>query len=493
MAAATQVESVCARAADAAAVLAATSPNDRALMLEAIAGALDADAEALVQIAAAETSLPTARLHAEIRRTSHQLRFFGAVLGDGHFLEVIVDEAKTVDGIGNPDVRRWLVPIGPVAVFGSSNFPFAFSVLGGDTASALAAGCPVVVKAHPGHPRLCAATQAIASQVLAALGTPLDAVQLVGSELATGQSLVQHPSIAAVAFTGSLQGAQALSELAAARAVPIPFYGEMGGMNPVVVTRQAIARFGLDDIATGFAHSYTLGTGQYCTSPGVILAPTDSGLAAAVAAAIADVLPSRMLNSSIYSNYQTRLSELMSSPDVEIIFHNDSQRESDMVSPTLLTMRAETLRHDPSLALECFGPSAIVVDYRDESELVETLKSFAGMLTATIWGDEDDPAVESILPHLASRAGRLVWNSWPTGVAVNWAMHHGGPFPAAIPSLHTSVGATAVRRFLRPIAWQGWPQSLLPPALKDSNPLAIPRRLNGHREVSVPGQGTQRP
>jgi NADP-dependent aldehyde dehydrogenase len=488
----TQVESTCARAADAAALLADTSPKDRALMLRAIADALDAESEALVQIAAAETSLPTARLHAEVLRTSHQLRFFGAVLEDGDFLEVIVDEAKTVDGSGHPDVRRWLVPVGPVAVFGSSNFPFAFSVLGGDTASAIAAGCPVVVKSHPGHPRLCVATRAVASRGLATLGAPLDVVQLVGSELETGQRLVQDPSIAAVAFTGSFQGAQALSTLAAARAVPIPFYGEMGGVNPVVVTRQAIAGFGLDHLATGFAHSYTLGTGQYCTSPGVIFAPTDSGFAAAVAVAIADVSPSRMLNSSIYRNYQTRLSELMSSPNVDIVYHNGSHRESDVVSPTLLTVRAESVRKDPSLVSECFGPSSVVVEYSDESELVETLKTFQGILTATIWGHEDDPALGSILPHLACRAGRLVWNSWPTGVAVNWAMHHGGPFPAALPSLHTSVGATAVRRFLRPIAWQGWPQSLLPPALRDSNPLVLPRRLNGHRDVSVPSHHDQR-
>lgn len=471
-----ELDAVLAASASAAAPLAALRPAERAQLLRAAAAALDAAAGELVPIAQRETSLPEARLTGEVARSSGQLRLFADALEDGSYLEVIIDTADPdAKPIPRPDLRRMLVPLGPVLVFAASNFPFAFSVPGGDTASALAAGAPVVVKAHPGHPELSQRTGDVLVEALRAAGAPEGTLAVIhGMEI--GSSALKDPRITAASFTGSIPGGRALLDIASSRPVPIPFYGELGSLNPVFVTPAATAARG-GAIAEGYVGSFTLGAGQFCTKPGLLFLPEGHGLEGKLVDAVRATAPAGMLNDRIKQGHASVRDRLIGLGAVRTLVEGDPSA----VAPTLLATTAKELLADPeSLLRECFGPTSIVVEYSGTEELLAAAEAFEGNLTATVHAeDADTPTLPPLLNRLRERAGRIVFNGWPTGVAVASAMHHGGPWPATTASIHTSVGTTAIRRFLRPVCYQNTPQELLPEVLRDGNPLSVPRRVNG--------------
>jgi NADP-dependent aldehyde dehydrogenase len=464
----TDVDTVARAAAGAFEATRSATEAERAGWLIAIADRLDAAVDELAALADAETALGETRLHGEVARTTGQLRMFAAVVTEGSHLEATIDHAAPSAVPPRPDLRRMLRPTGPVAVFAASNFPFAFSVAGGDTASALAVGCPVVVKAHPGHPRTSRRTADLVEEALAAAGAPAGAFALVDGYDA-GLELVDHPAITAVAFTGSLAGGRALHDRAAARPAPIPFFGELGSINPVVVTADADAARGAE-LATGLAGSFQLGAGQFCTKPGVVFVPGGSALEAALGPLVGADLP-RMLTPSIADGFQSGSARVESVPGVELLAGGPD-------APAVAITDVATLRqHADDLLAEVFGPFALLVRYHSRAELAEALDDLEGTLTATLHAAPGEP-VDDLLPQLEAIAGRVLFAGWPTGVAVTWSQHHGGPWPATT-SQHTSVGATAVRRFLRPIVYQDAPDAALPAALRDANPLGIPRRVDG--------------
>ncbi|QHC27761.1 aldehyde dehydrogenase (NADP(+)) [Streptomyces sp. HF10] len=447
---------------------------DRARALDAAADALDAARDELVAVADAETALGEVRLTGEVGRTSGQLRLFAEVLRDGGHVQAVLTPADPA--AGRPDIRRMRQAIGPVAVFSASNFPFAFSVAGGDTASALAAGCPVVVKAHEGHPATSAAVARVVAGALREAGAPEGVLGLVAG-FEAGVALVNHPAVKAAGFTGSQSGGRALYDLAAARPEPIPFYGELGSVNPVVVLPGTAAER-TREIAEGYTQSLTLGTGQFCTNPGLLFVPEDGALPDAVAAAVGAATTGAMLTSRIRDGYQARVAELDAAADLVPLASGNAGDDSFAVVPRVwrLPLKSFAARLD-TLAEECFGPAGLVVTYPDLESLTQVLASLPGSLTGSVHATADDAAAAArVVTALRHRVGRLIHNGWPTGVAVCWAMHHGGPWPSTTAPLHTSVGATAIDRWLVPIAYQDWPDDLLPPELQDANPLGIPRR-----------------
>jgi NADP-dependent aldehyde dehydrogenase len=472
------LDSVLAAAVRAAGPLAALPPAERARLLRAAADALDAAAGELVLIAIAESALPEGRLTGEVARSSGQLRMFADALEEGSYLEVIIDTADAnAAPVPRPDLRRMLVPLGPVLVFAASNFPFAFSVPGGDTASALAAGAPVVVKAHPGHPMLSQRTGEVLAAALRAAGAP-DGTFAVVHGMDAGSSALTDPRIKAAAFTGSVKGGRALLDIATRREEPIPFYGELGSLNPVFVTPAAVTARG-EAIADGYVGSFTLGTGQFCTKPGLLFLPDGHGLEERLVEAVRGTAPAGMLNDRIQAGHAHERERLEGLGAVRTLVPGGDGDAG--VAPALLATTAKELLADPEpLLQECFGPTSIVVEYTGPDELLAAAEAFGGNLTATVHAEDADAAtLPPLLDRLRDRAGRLVYNGWPTGVAVSWAMHHGGPYPSTTASVHTSVGTTAVRRFLRPVCYQSTPQALLPEALRDENTLALPRRING--------------
>lgn len=476
-----RLEAVLGAAAAAAPAMAAASPPDRADWLRAAADALDAAADDLVPVAREESGLPEARLRGELKRSTGQLRMFADAVLDGALLEVVIDTADPdAAPVPRPDLRRTLVPLGPVLVFAASNFPFAFSVPGGDTASALAGGCPVVVKAHPGHPRLSDAVAEVMVPALTRAGAPIGALGVVHGQQA-GVDALRDPRVKASGFTGSVAGGVALHEIAVSREEPIPFYGELGSLNPAFVLPAAAEERG-SEIATGFVASFTLGVGQFCTKPGLLFLPQGHGLEDELVGMVKEVAPAPMLNSRIHGGYSEGLARLRGRDSLEaLVTGQETGREAS--ASLLRTTTARLVADSDEVLEECFGPVAILVEYSGTDELQEAAAAFGGSLTATIHAASGDAAdVRRLLPVLQQRSGRVVWNGWPTGVAVSWAMHHGGPFPATVGSIHTSVGATAARRFQRPVCFQDTPDEFLPEVLRDSNRLGIMRRIDG--EVS---------
>jgi NADP-dependent aldehyde dehydrogenase len=473
------------RSASAAAdVLAAWSRERRAELLDALADGLDADREALVTEADRETALGPERLDGEITRTAFQLRFFAHVVRDGAYLEATIDHAGPTPMGRRPDLRRMLVPLGPVAVYAASNFPFAFSVLGGDTASALGAGNAVVVKAHPGHPATSERVARLAERAVAACGAPPGTLAVVHG-FDAGRLLVSHPAIRAAGFTGSLAGGRALADAAAARPSPIPFYGELSSINPVLVTPSG-ARTNADGYGTGLAASVLQGGGQLCTKPGLVLVPAGAAgdrLVTALAEAIgrAPALPA--LTPGMADAYERGVTARTSHAAVRA---RGREAGAGTTRPALLEVAARSLTAE--LVEECFGPFAVVVRYGSDAEAAVVVEQVEGSLTASILTDgADDQDVPAARAALAARAGRMLYDGYPTGVAVSWAQHHGGPWPSTN-TLHTSVGATAIRRFLRPLAWQQAPQHALPPELRDGPPL-VPVRVDG--VLVLPATGSQ--
>lgn len=472
------LEPTLASAAAAAAPLGSSLPRDRATLLTSVADALDAGASELIELARRETNLPQPRLTGEVARTTYQLRQFAEQLDEGSFLDAVIDTAERAHPLGaRPDLRRVLVPLGPTLVFAASNFPFAFSVAGGDTAAALAAGCPVVLKAHPGHPELSRRTAEVVGEAL--VDGPEGTFSLLEG-VETGRSALLDPRIKAAAFTGSVPGGRALFDLANSRAEPIPFYGEMGSLNPVFVSPAAVRARGAR-IAAEFVKSFTLGTGQLCTKPGLLFLPAGHGLTEQLAAAVRDVPAAAMLNDRIRDGFTHSVESLRAGAAVRTIV-GPSGADDGLVGARLLTCTAaELLANADTLLRECFGPMSLVVEYDDPDQLHAVVGAIEGNLTATVHAESGENMLAGpLLDLLRERAGRLIVNDWPTGVAVTPAMHHGGPYPATTSSPHTSVGAAAIRRFLRPVCYQGVPQDLLPPALRDHNELAIPRRVDGH-------------
>jgi len=456
--------------------------SGRATLLRAMADAIEADGDAIVASADRESALGEVRLRGELARSAYQLRLFAEVLHDGAYLEVTIDHPDPgAIPAPRPDLRRYLLPVGPVAVFSASNFPLAFSVPGGDTASALAAGCPVVVKAHSGHPKTSEIVAAWLRRAAAAVGLPEDVLTLVHGRVA-GTQLVQHPLIQAAGFTGSLAGGRALFDLAGARPQPIPFYGELGSTNPLVVTPAAAAERG-EAIAKGLAGSFTLGLGQFCTKPGVVLVPAGEDgeqLVAALGEAASTIPGGAMLTPSIRDAFIEGARQRVDHPGVRAVLSADGE-----ISPHVLVTSAEAV--DDLLVEECFGPLVLVVRYQTEEELYAVLDKVPGSLTGTVHSGADEGRPGSFADRVARRlrqqAGRIVWNGFPTGVAVTWAQHHGGPWPATTFVAHTSVGTTAIRRFLRPVTYQDAPAGLLPPELAEENPLGLPRRVDGKLEA----------
>ncbi len=472
-----RMDSVIDAASHAVDVLSTTALDERASWLDDIAGALDGAAERLVSLADEETHLGAGRLTGELKRTTFQLRLFASVVRDGEFLEATIDHADDKWGMGpRPDLRRILRPLGPVAVFAASNFPFAFSVAGGDTASALAAGSPVIVKAHPGHPRLSVATSEIVIETLEKAAAPAGTFALVSGE-EVGRMLVTDPRIKAASFTGSIAGGRALFDLAVGRPTPIPFYGELGSVNPAFVTRSAAAARS-ETIASGFTASMSLGVGQFCTKPGVLFVPAGSLIVSLVAAAAAEIGTALMLNQRLADGFEHSLADLEAHPDVEMLVRGKTIAGGAAPSIARTTMAA-LLADAPRLTEERFGPAALLVEYGDEADLLAAAEAFSGQLTATVHGNDTDAIAPPLLETLAQHAGRVLWNGWPTGVSVTYAMQHGGPYPAATSSQTTSVGTAAISRFLRPVSYQSLPESLLPPSLLDANPWGIPQRVDG--------------
>lgn len=444
---------------------------DRAAALDAIAAALDEHKDELVALADRETALGLPRLTGEVARTTGQLRLFAQLLWDGAYQGTLVEHAEEA----RPDLRRVNRPLGPVAVFSASNFPFAFSVAGGDTASALAAGCPVIVKAHEAHPHTSLRTAELIKQTLTTIGAPAGVFELVfGFE--AGVSLVGHAGITGVGFTGSTRGGLALAKLCAERPAPIPFYGELGSVNPVFVLPGAVAKRGAE-IASGYAGSLTLGSGQFCTNPGIIFVPEDAGLLDSIAEAVSGTVGAPMLAERIHSGLVAGLEELAAVPGVRLLAEGKPGDGPWAPTPAVYAVSAEDFRANADrLREEHFGPVGLVVTYvpgtgPEPYHLLKLGSVGEGHLTSTIHLDaeneQDVAAARELLPHLERIAGRIVFNGWPTGVAVTHAQHHGGPFPATTAPAHTSVGAAAIRRWLVPVVYQDAPAALLPTVLQD--------------------------
>ncbi|MFG3236885.1 aldehyde dehydrogenase (NADP(+)) [Streptomyces antibioticus] len=460
----------------------------RAAFLRAAAARLEAARDLLVEVADAETALGPVRLNGELARTCYQLRAFAGLVEEGAFLDVVIDHPDDTATPPVPDLRRYKVPLGVVAVYAASNFPFAFSVAGGDTASALAAGNPVVVKAHPDHPGLSELVAKVLRTAAAEQGVPEGVLGLVhGFE--AGVELIGHPLVAAAGFTGSVRGGRALFDAAAARPVPIPFHGELGSLNPVVVTEEAAAERA-EAIGAGLAGSMTLGVGQFCVKPGLVLVPSGAagdGLVKSLTDAVSATEAGVLLDHRMRDNFVAGVAERAALPDVESPVTPGAGGEHT-VSAGFLTVPAARLAgggdHDLLLE-ECFGPVTVVARYEDDDEVRAVLSRLPGNLTATVQLSEAEAAGAGrggeILAELTPLAGRVLVNGWPTGVAVAPAQHHGGPYPATT-STSTSVGGTAIERWLRPVVYQNTPAALLPPELRDENELGLPRRYDGRLE-----------
>jgi NADP-dependent aldehyde dehydrogenase len=469
------VDAIVGAAAAAARAWEMTSPYARAEVLTAVAAALDEHSADLAALADTETALGAARLSGEVARTTGQLRMFADVLRDGGFLDVAASEA---DGAGTPELRRISRPVGPVAVFAASNFPFAFSVAGGDTASALAAGCPVIVKAHEGHPRTSVATGEVVARALAGAEAPDGVFGLVHGVQA-GVRLLRHPALAAAGFTGSARGGLALQRICAEREVPIPFFGELGSVNPVVVLPGAAASRA-EEIASGYAGSLTLGVGQFCTNPGLLFVPDDAALLDAIAGAVAASQGGPMLSERIHNGFEATVRELAEYAAVKPFAAGRPGEGPWSATPQVFGVGLDEFAAGlPGLAAERFGPAGLVISYGDLDDLVSVLARLGGNLAGCVHLDsdreQDTAAAMWVIEVFSHTTGRVVVDGWPTGVAVTWAQHHGGPWPATTAPAYTSVGAAAIRRWLVPVVYQNCPPMLLPPGLRPgSRPLMAP-------------------
>ena len=467
-----QVEDALARSAEAAPLVAATSASTRAGWLEAIGAAMRERADELVEVAREETGLGLARLQGELQKMADSARFYGSVAVEGGVLDA---SSESIDGVGS--ISRWNIPLGPVAVFGASNFPFGFGVFGHDVASALAVGCPVLVKAHPAHPRLSVALGSIVSSALSSVGAPAGAFALVvGFE--AGLQLVDSPVVRAVGFTGSQRGGMALVERVAPRGVPV--FAEMGTVNPVIVTPSAdVDR---DRIAAEFVESFTLGAGQFCTKPGLVFVPAGAGFVTAIAAAVAAIEPAPLLTAEIAAAYERGVGELVAAGARLVSGHAHPSTSSSgyAVAPRLLTVDIAEIASRPRFLEECFGPVALVAEYSSVDQVVEGLGRLQPSLAASvITGAAPDAVADRVVPLLLGHVGRVAINTYSTGVLTTWSQQHGGPWPATSRPDVTSVGAAGLKRWLRPVSVQNATSTELPSGLRARDPERIPLRVNG--------------
>jgi len=457
-----------------------TTPQQRHDLLHAIADSLEETRETIVARAKLESALPEARLNGELSRTTAQLRLFASVVMGGLWQEAIFDSANPQrEPLPKPDIRRQNIALGPVAVFGASNFPLAFSTAGGDTASALAAGCPVVVKGHPAHPGTSDIVAKCIAKALENQALPQAIFTLLqGTSHELGQAVVKHPMIKAVGFTGSIHGGRALFDLAQQRPEPIPFFGELGASNPVFILPGRMKNQH-QTLAEEYLLSMNMGCGQFCTKPAVVFVEKgehSSQFLNAVRQGIENHQGQTMLTSGIKRNYLEQSEKRAQQKGLSL-----TQSTPDQGVPSkLFETTSEEWRNNPQWQEEIFGPQSVVVICETGEEMIALSQELAGSLTATIHADEADyPLAKRLLPELEEVAGRIVFNAWPTGVEVSYAMVHGGPYPASTMPASTSVGAEAIKRWLRPVAYQSVPDALLPTSLQQANPLNVRRSIDG--------------
>ena len=464
-----------------------TTPEQRAVFLETIADEILALGTSLIERAHQETGLPIARLEGERGRTMNQLRLFAKMVRDGYYLNATLDSALPERTPPRPDLRMRKIAIGPVAVFGASNFPLAFSVAGGDTASALAAGCPVVVKAHSAHLGTSESVAQAIQTAAAKCHMPEGVFScLIGDGRQIGQSLVSHAAIKAVGFTGSRQGGIALMRTAAQRHEPIPVYAEMSSINPVFLMPSALAARSTQ-IAQGFVESLTLGAGQFCTNPGLVIAVDSTDLENFITTA-ANALEAKaaatMLTPGIHQAYVKGTAQLESIAGVNKVAEGQAGGSACAAQARLSSCTAPQFLNTAALSEEIFGPSSLIIRCADLDEMHAIAEFIEGQLTATVHANEADyELVKPLLPVLERKAGRILFNGFPTGVEVSHAMVHGGPFPSTSDSRTTSVGATAIDRFIRPVCYQELPAALTPASLQQDNPWAVPRIVNGELQL----------
>jgi 2,5-dioxopentanoate dehydrogenase len=458
------------------------SLKERAALMRAIAKELESCGDHLIEVVMRETNLPEARLRGERGRTIFQLNSYADACERGDWLEARIDTAIPDKVPPKPDIRKMLVPLGPVVVYGASNFPFAYSTAGGDTACALAAGCPVIVKAHPAHEHTSEIVADAIHKAVAHLNLPKGVFQHVyGKSIEVGKTLIQHPHTKAVGFTGSYGAGMQLFKWANERKEPIPVFAEMGSVNPVFLLPEKLAA-SATDIANMYAGSITLGVGQFCTNPGLIIGIESEALKTFthdLGKAIQKIQPAPMLHAGIVSAYKEKKGNALLQDDVHLVAESETAVKENEGLPTVATASAQAFLNNPVLHQEVFGPYSLIIRCANKEEMLAVAQHLEGQLTATLMATENDMLHnDELVEAVKNICGRFILNSVPTGVEVCLSMQHGGPFPATTDSRFTSVGADGIKRFARPIAFQNWNNSLLPDELKNENPLGIIRTVN---------------
>lgn len=461
-----------------------TTGKQKALFLNTIADEILALDDLLIETYCSETGLPAGRAKGERGRTIGQLRNFANLVAEGSWVEASIDTADPErTPAPKPDLRKMLIPLGPIVVFGASNFPLAYSTAGGDTAAAFAAGCPVIVKSHPMHAGTGELVASAIVKAAMATGMPNGVFSnLNSSGIAVGVDLVKHPKVKAVGFTGSIKGGRALLDLAAKREEPIPVFAEMGSVNPVIILPEALYKNG-KNLAKTYAGSITLGTGQFCTNPGLLLGIKSAELTAFIqnlGKEILQIQPSVMLHPTIIGAYEANKDNTIAQNNIEVVAQYNDEVQPNFAQQVITTVEGQTFLDNSSLHQEVFGPFSMVVQCKDTRQLEEIISQLEGQLTGTIIAENDEIVSHSkIIEALQNRVGRIIYNGVPTGVEVSPSMVHGGPYPSSTDSRFTAVGINSIKRWVRPFSFQDWPNSLLPDELKDENPLGISRHEDG--------------
>ncbi len=458
------------------------SLKQRADFMRAIASEIDNLGDELLKVTGEETNLPEARLRNERARTMFQLTSYADACERGDWLEARIDTAVPDRNPPKPDIRKMLVPIGPVVVFGASNFPFAYSTAGGDTACAFAAGCPVIVKGHPAHARTSEMVALAIFKAAEKTNMPKGIFAHVhGAGNEVGEALIKHPFTKAVGFTGSFIGGKQLFDWANQRKEPIPVFAEMSSINPVFLLPEKLKQ-SVADVAKLYAGSITLGVGQFCTNPGLIIGLESDGLQTfinSLGEEIKKLAPAAMLHPGIFKNYVEKRANSLSQPDVETIAVSETEPQLNQGAPTVASASGQAFLNNPVLHQEVFGPYSLVIRCKDMTEMINVVNNLEGQLTATLMATETDINYhEELVEAIKNICGRFILNNVPTGVEVCLSMQHGGPFPSTTDSRFTSVGADGIKRFASPIAFQNWSNDLLPAELRNENPLGIWRTVN---------------
>ncbi len=460
------------------------SGKQKALFLTTIAEEILALGELLIKIYCSETGLPEGRAKGERARTIFQLQSFAKLVADGSWVEATIDSAiPDRTPVSKPDLRKMSIPLGPTVVFGASNFPLAYSTAGGDTASALAAGCPVIVKSHPMHAGTGELVASAITKAATKTGMPNGVFSnLNSSGIEVGVDLVKHPDIKAVGFTGSIKGGRALLDLAAKRAEPIPVFAEMGSINPVIILPEAIHKNGRE-LAKTYAGSITLGTGQFCTNPGLLLGIKSEDFTNFIqnlGKEILKIQPSVMLHPNIIGAYESNKNKTTATSELLVVAHFEDKVNTNFARQMITTVEGQTFLENKTLHQEVFGPFSIVVQCKDVSQLEEIISLLEGQLTGTIIAEDKElTKYSNLISALQNRVGRMIFNGVPTGVEVCQSMVHGGPYPSSTDSRFTAVGVHSIKRWVRPFSYQDWPNNLLPDELKNENPLKISRCIDG--------------